>query len=235
MAQLPTRFQIGSWLESRRQHAESQQAAEKATAELPQLVEANQQARESEQQSAAELERLIDLDRAAHLRRNLRVGDPCPVCGEPLAKVGGAGSVGKEIKKAQREHEKQGVLAEKAATKLATAQSQVTRLQDRIEQLAPALRDAPEELAQTESLLNQAESKVNDARTASQESGKRLDQARLARNAAEVRSQTLNERLGEIVGLLVDLALPTIDRHDPAEGWRQLLSWRDDPTPAADQ
>ena len=226
MATLPTRHQMGTWLESRRQHIEALKSVEKAIAELPQLDEANQQATDSQKESAAELERLIDLDRAAHLRRNLSVGDPCPVCGEPLAKVAKAGAVGKEITKLEKQHEKHRATAEKAAARLASAQSQAARLQDRLDQLGAALRDAPEDLPQIESLLDQAEARVSDARKAGQELGKRLDQARVVRKAAEVRSQTLNQLLGEIVDSLKDHALPTIDRHDPVEGWRQLLSWR---------
>ena len=227
LAPLPSRPQMQAWLDARNQLGSALTEAEKSKAELPQLVAVNEEALGSQRKMAEELDRVIDLDRAAHLRRNLRVGDPCPVCGEPLAKVARAGTVGKEIEKAQKQLEKQKTEVVKTAAKLATAQSQATRLQDRLDQLGASLNGAPEDLTEAAALLDQAESRVNEARQQDRETGKRLDQARVARKGAEERSQKLNQLLGDTVGALIDLLPPSIDRHDPVEGWRQLLAWRD--------
>ncbi len=62
-------------------HAASAKSAAKTAAARASADEAVTQARDA-------LDRARSEDAAAHLRVGLKVGDPCPVCGEPIGKIG---------------------------------------------------------------------------------------------------------------------------------------------------
>lgn len=64
-----------------RDHAKREQEAAKAGT-------ARERAEAAVEEARADLDRARAEDAAAHLRASLQVGDPCPVCGEPIAKIG---------------------------------------------------------------------------------------------------------------------------------------------------
>ena len=108
---------------ARREHETHAAAAAKATA-----------ARDAAEREAAEAREALDAaraeDAAANLRASLKVGDPCPVCGEPITKLGkhaapNLARIESALQRAESKLSEARASAERAATTVAAAAARI--------------------------------------------------------------------------------------------------------------
>ena len=112
--------------------ARAKEAAKAATAR-DRAEDAATQARDALDRARAE-------DAAAHLRAGLKVGDPCPVCGEPIAKVGKHAAP--NLAKVEQALTKATIALTEARSTAETASAAVAAADARVEATASALAAA---------------------------------------------------------------------------------------------
>lgn len=225
----PARAQVQHWLRARsaRLTAESDKAAaSSAVSELAIQVTATEEQVTSAKSS---LEAVIDADRAAHLRRRLKPGDPCPVCGEPISKVPRAGGSGKEIGRAEKLLAASESAAMAARESLAKERHRLEGLEQRIVDLGRQLVEAA--AYQDLDVLSKTIEEHGAALVAGREKAEKATAAivRLEqdRERLAVRRGRVKESLEAAWAKATPLHPPLFDGAEPVAGWAALLEWRD--------
>jgi exonuclease SbcC len=179
-------------------------------------------------------------DRAAALRTHLALGEPCPVCTQPVGvlpavpaqpAVVAAEAAGKAARtaadKAQKMVEKRDRAVRDLDRTLAAATAQLDQLAARLAELDIRLRDAPgpeevrRELAAHAALaraLDEAAGAVRAAREAARRTVAGVD-------AAEERLRSAWRRFDTARDALAPFAPPPADRDELAGAWQTLAGW----------
>jgi exonuclease SbcC len=235
-ATLPAGDDLQRWVDARRsleatshQLAEAVHHLEASTAGAGQAAADLAAARES-------LAAAADADRAAHLRRGLRAGDPCPVCGQelagppPPAEASSLAEAEQRVAAAAQEHEH----ARQALTESTT---RVEVLRSRLAAIEGELTGSPgeEELAALQE-------QVATHRELLAAAGEDLNAGREVLEAAAVRLAAATDRANSLTASLVDtwsklaqagVDPPRIDFDQPVPGWLLLGEWKSAAGPRA--
>ncbi|MBA3362169.1 MAG: SMC family ATPase [Acidimicrobiia bacterium] len=231
----PARTQVARYLEAR-----SKEAA--TTVRITSLVNEVIQTKavavaEAEALALAEraLEAAINEDRAAHIRAGLKLGDLCPVCGEKITTLRASASGG-ILDTRSKEADKARARSNKAAATLQTFESELTREEDRLRDLAAEL----EGIDPADALASQLHA-IDDHKAGLDRARDRLANARSTAEFLDKKTVELNRRLEEVrEGLqavwhdLTPLGPPLLDLAQPVEAWDAILTWREMRLPALD-
>jgi DNA repair protein SbcC/Rad50 len=218
---------------------EAQAEHERAATALDEATGAMVLARDGVERARAGVDAATTKDRAATLRVHLRVGEPCPVCEQPVENLPGEhapelAAAKEALAAAQRRAEgaeRAAATQEKvvrqldrslvaARTQLDTATGQRDELQRRLAGSpgVKALRAALATLAQRQRAVEEAAATVRAER----------ERARRARTEAERAEQRIRAAWGDFDGVrdaVAPLGPPPAQREDLARAWQELAEW----------
>lgn len=206
-ASLPARADVGAWIRARDELIVVEAERNKSSDEVALLSD-----RVAE--TGRLFEEAVERDRASYLRRGLKPGDPCPVCGEPISRLPRA--------KAAGNLEKLGAAAAKAQATYDQARHRLEGLAIRIQELNKQLEAAVPDLDRVWEAIA-----AHDLAMAAGRS--RLDAAAggLAKHESDVaKLAERRERIAAAFQTAWSRAAP-LGPPFPDGGWQALLSWRD--------
>ncbi len=228
----PARTQIERFLQARADHSTLAENLPALSAELAQRQAVMVATTETLVAAERAHEDEINADRAAHIRAGLKVGDPCPVCGEKITKLarGKASSrlvtQTKALEKAKSAATAAEVHLKEFATQLALAEGRLGELEtelvdvDSVEVLSQQLKD----IADHEVALGAARARLAAAR---------VEVDRVGQEAVEMEARLgqVREALNSVWPQLSSLEPPLLDRAQPVEAWEEIIAWRDQRIP----
>lgn len=226
LAGQPSRGQLEVWIDAASKLDQTRADLEEAQRSLPELIADAEVASAEAVEAQADLARLIDADRAAHLRRNLAVGDTCPICGEEIKELGPPGKPGKDLAKAEKELAKTTGRYEKARRAAEEMRARISRDEGRVADLVATLTDSPPDRGQALNRLAATERQLEESRRQAAATETKLSAARQAWTDAGARREQLSSALDLVWDRIIELKPPRIDLGDPAQAWRSLLEWR---------
>jgi DNA repair protein SbcC/Rad50 len=172
---------------------------------------------------------------AAALAQELRIGENCPVCLQPVASLphhptpADLAEAKRAVGSAEQRWRREQAAHQKAASATAAASSAIEGTNKQMERSAATLAEAPSEADVATSL--EASIKAEETFSQAQEAA-RTRQAELS--AAETTRSSLNEEetqakaeLGRTRDSVVRLGAPPIEDTDLAAAWETLTSWAD--------
>ncbi|HKX75387.1 MAG TPA: SMC family ATPase [Acidimicrobiia bacterium] len=232
--ELPKRAQVKQWIDDRELEVKLEGERQPARVALEECTTRLQAAQAAVTEAEANLRAVQDADRAAHLRRSLKVGDPCPVCGQPLAELLSQEAPADLVRaeralEGARAGEAEARQLEAAASRrVDTLTVQLSDLERRLEGVGDtaSLLELSTRLEAFEVALAAARQRLADSRQASELAQRR--QAEIGHRQTKLASglQTAWTEL-----LQVGLSPPSIDFSTPVEGWRVLDDWRQQSLP----
>ena len=232
--ELPKRAQVKQWIDDRELEVKLEGERQPARVALEECTTRLQAAQAVVTEAEANLRAVQDADRAAHLRRSLKVGDPCPVCGQPLAELLSQEAPADLVRaeralEGARAGEAEARQLEAAASRrVDTLTVQLSDLERRLEGVGDtaSLLELSTRLEAFEVALAAARQRLADSRQASELAQRR--QAEIGHRQTKLASglQTAWTEL-----LQVGLSPPSIDFSTPVEGWRVLDDWRQQSLP----
>ncbi|HKZ18722.1 MAG TPA: SMC family ATPase [Acidimicrobiia bacterium] len=223
---LPARSQVERFIKARNELAVVVEQRVEFEASLAEQTTTAAQLRD-------EFETQVAADRAAHLRLGLKVGDPCPVCGErikELAPSTKAGAHAKQIEKARK-------LVDEASSALSDLQGKLAEATTRQRALESELEGAAmvSELSEQLQAIASHEEALRSARARLAAAQAQIEQLRKGREQLDAKSVKLRTELGERVSKLAYLEPPLLDLGQPTAAWEVLLAWRDQRLPQVDK
>jgi exonuclease SbcC len=223
---LPARSQVERFIKARNELA---LVAEKRVGFEAALAEHTTTANQARDEFEAE----VVADRAAHLRLGLKVGDPCPVCGEKIQKLAAsakASARAKQIENARR-------LADRASKALSALEGKLHEATTRQGALESELEGAGKasELSEQLRAIAAHEEALGSARARMAVAQAENERLRKAREQLDTKTVKLRNELGERVSKLASLEPPLLDLGQPTAAWEVLLAWRDQMLPAVDE
>lgn len=171
--------------------------------------------------------------RAAALAADLRPGQPCPVCHQPVSTVphhdvpadlraarAALTAAKAAAREARAEHESAGTRATSVRTEVSVAERQLTELVD-------DLRDAPaaDEVTSMVARREAADTEVERARVAARAARAAAEQARRTRDDLRAEERDAWSTLRASRDRFVALGAPAVDSADLVEAWQVLWSW----------
>ncbi|HSL27184.1 MAG TPA: SMC family ATPase, partial [Acidimicrobiia bacterium] len=228
-AALPAKTQITAWVEAHHAlgsaRAELERAAPVAVEMRERLLTATTALAEAREAFGA----AADADRAAHLRLGLKVGGPCPVCGQAITTIPGAApETAAEEAQATLTRAEQ----DEAEARVARAQADnlVQRLQDRIADLTSQLDQvaALDELAALAGRVEAHEKSSTEAQAALAAARERLEEIAKSRQMTVARESAIRGKLQAAWSRVAQAGLepPPLELEDVFRSWRQLEEWR---------
>ena len=230
----PSRNQIDRWIALRMSVTSGQQELDPAVAAASAAAKAWKEASAAVTARRIDVSAAADGDRAAHLRRGLKLGDPCPICGQAIteipelldaATVQNAEASLAKAEKAEQKHRKS----------YDEAETLVQRLRDRIADHLQQLQGVPEldELSVLLGLVDGHEKQ--GAALAAQIAAHRrvLDRVQEQRKKTVDREAAIKSGLGTAWHKVAQTGLepPQFDPADAFRSWRELSEWRTDTEP----
>lgn len=233
-ATLPPRLQIQTWIEARHAVTAAQAELDPATrkASAAGLAWKESVAAVSSARDAVKL--AADGDRAAHLRRGLKLGDLCPICGQQITELPEARGVG-TVKKAEAALAKVENEEQKLRKSHDESENMVRRLHDRIADLTHRLESVPELdvlVALTERVEDHEKALASTAAEIAAFK-RRLDQIQERRKKTVDREAAIRSGLQTAWSKVVQAGLepPAFELDDAFRSWRELDEWRTDNEP----
>jgi exonuclease SbcC len=228
-AALPAKTQITAWVEAHHAlgsaRAELERAAPVAVEMRERLLTASTALAEAREAFGA----AADADRAAHLRLGLKVGDPCPVCGQAIATIPGAAPE-TAAEEAQATLTRAELREAEARVAQAQADNLVQRLQDRIADLTSQLDQvaALDELAALAGTVEAHEKSSTEAQAALAAARERLEEIAKSRQMTVARESAIRGKLQAAWSRVAQAGLepPPLELEDVFRSWRQLEEWR---------
>jgi DNA repair protein SbcC/Rad50 len=231
---LPSRTQIEAWIALRTSLHKAQQELDPAVIAASSAAKASKDANAAVAARRLEVSAAADGDRAAHLRRGLKLGDPCPICGQTITEV-------PEIQDAGTVQNAEAALAkaEKAEQKHRKshddAENLVIRLRDRIADHLQQLEGVPEldELAVVLGVVEDHEKQVAALATQIAAHRRVLDRVQEQRKKTVDREAAIKSGLATAWHKVAQTGLepPPFDPTDAFRSWRELAEWRVDTEP----
>ena len=170
---------------------------------------------------------------AAALAQELRVGEDCPVCLQPVASLphhpapADLAEASKTVDAADERLRREQAAHQEADRAAITANNSVENTQKQVEKLSATLTGAPSEadvVASLEAIIKAAEALIQAQREAR---ARRTAVAAAEQNRSSLRDQERQAwaELGNARDSVVQLGAPTIDDTDLAAAWETLTSW----------
>lgn len=212
---------------------EAEGAAEASGVQASADGEALESARRNLEAARHALDELNRLHAAHALAATLVVGEPCPVCRQPVgdlppreapAALAGAEKSVRAARAAEREAE---TAAGESRRRMATDQARVEDLTGRVAGLEKELTGAPnlEEAQSTRAAVGLAEAARDDAERAARQAAAAAEEARKRLDELEGRVAQARRDFDQIRDAIADLGPPVPERLDLAEDWTQLSAW----------
>ncbi|TDE56684.1 SMC family ATPase [Nonomuraea mesophila] len=227
-------------LDARERHA-AQAARARAEAvaaaePLPGLAAEREAAEQALAAAEAQRERLRDAHAAAHLAPRLAMGEPCPVCRQPVAELPRHEQPA-DMRTADRALAAARDRAERARSAHARAEASASMLAGQADRLESELAALPEpgdraELEGRLAAIAKAEEVAAQARTTFRAARGRLDRARTETERIERQAESAWRTLESARDRLLvsgghDDPPPPLTRDDLHRAWTDLLAWRD--------
>ena len=203
----PARAEVRAWIRARNDLAAIDTERAKAAGEIESLAAGATEARQL-------FEKAIETDRAVYLRQGLQLGDPCPVCGEPISRLPPAKSAG-NLKKLE-------AAALKAQATYDEMRHRLEGLDLRSGELEKQLVGAATDLDRLLVAIEQHDQAVDAARARIEEAGKRL--AGYEKELAQLAER--QQRVAAAFKSAWSKAAP-LNPPFPDGGWQALIDWRD--------
>jgi exonuclease SbcC len=175
------------------------------------------------------VERAMDQNRAAHLRRSLEQGHRCPVCDQPVVALPAA-LVESRVDKARSAMEAAEKEYESFARAGVEAESVVLRLDERLEGLRKQTAESPpeEDLAATARRIAEADEHLQQARKDDETNKRKVLETEQARKRLADRERDAMRELQSARDRLAGLEPPPLTFDDPAIDWKTLIAWAAD-------
>jgi exonuclease SbcC len=175
------------------------------------------------------VERAMDQNRAAHLRRSLEQGHRCPVCDQPVVALPAA-LVESRVDKARSAMEAAEKEYESFARAGVEAESVVLRLDERLEGLRKQTAESPpeEDLAATARRIAEADEHLQQARKDDETNKRKVLETEQARKRLADRERDAMRELQNARDRLAGLEPPPLTFDDPAIDWKTLIAWAAD-------
>jgi exonuclease SbcC len=227
-ASLPGRPQLAHWLQARQAFAALEKEVAPSAKAAAEAFDALTNASAAVAAARDAIAAAADADRASHLRRGLKVGDPCPVCGQTITKLSkskAAATIDKAEAALRRAEEQE----QKKRRSHAEADNHALGTNARLAELSTQLHSAPSPDELT-ALAERVES--HDRGLASSKGAVAFAQQRVE-NVEKTRKK-MNEREGAIRSDLqtawskliqADLEPPAPGFEDPFGSWKTLVEW----------
>ncbi|MGH8925367.1 MAG: AAA family ATPase [Acidimicrobiia bacterium] len=206
-AAFPARADVQAWIRARSELVLVEQERDTAAAAIASLSAQAVEARRL-------FEVAVETDRAAHLRRGLKPGDPCPVCGETITRLPRARAAG-YLEKLDAAASKAQATYDEQRHRLQGLELRAGELNKKLEGVAPDLDHVWESLAQHDAALAAVRTRVGTAVEQLAQHEKRL-----------VKLAERRERVAEAFQAAWSRAAP-LQPPFPDGGWPELLAWRD--------
>lgn len=232
LAALPSRSDLEVWAMAATERGQAIGRRKDLEDELSVAEETVAVAVAAEAEAEAELIRRRDADLAAHLRRGLTPGDECPVCGQVVTEVPPVGNAA-GLEEAERAVDEARATRRVAEERRAAISAKLTEVVDQVERLDAVLAEAPaaEEVEARLVQVGEAEKELEAAKKDREAARQAHAVATRGLEALEEDAKRLATQLMKARDVVAALDPPAIDPADPTEGWRRLLSWRDQVAP----
>ena len=187
-------------------------------------------------QATAALAAAEQAHRAAVLAADLRPGQPCPVCRQPVTAVphhdvpADLGAARAAVQRARAGESRLRAELAGAGKGAAAARTAVTELDERIAEVTRALADAPpaDEVEAALAARQAADVELQRARVAARAGRDAVEDAVRDRESSRAAEQRAWAALSAARDGLVALQAPAVDGTDLAAAWRALLEWAAD-------
>jgi exonuclease SbcC len=233
-ATLPSRSQMQTWVEARKSLTATTAGLAPATSDASAAELAWKEAAAALASARDVVKLVADADRAAHLRRGLKVGDTCPICGQPITELAKAHGIG-TVKKAEAALSKSEKDEQKLRTSHHESENLVRRLRDRIADLTHQLEGVPDsdELIALAKRVEVHETALVSTAAELAAGKRRLDQIQERRRKTVEREAAIKSGLRTAWSKVAQagLELPEFEQDDPFRSWRELEEWRIDTEP----
>lgn len=228
-ATLPPRTQIQTWVEARNSLTAAESALAPATSDASAAEFAWKEAATAVASARDAVNVAADADRAAHLRRGLKVGEACPICGQPITELVKVHGIGK-VKRAEAALSKIEKEEQKLLKSHHESENLLRRLRDRIADLTHQLEVAPDsdDLAALSKRVEGHEADLANIAAEITASKSRLDQIRERRKKTVEQEAEVKSGLRTAWSKVAQAGLepPEFQQDDPFRSWRELEEWR---------
>jgi exonuclease SbcC len=232
---LPQSSQLRRWLEDHEALTQEKMSRDASVALASGADDSWNTAAEVVMAARTALETAIDADRAAHLRRDLKKGDPCPVCGQPVTTVPRK-AAGASIEKAKQVLARAEKDEERRRADRLEAQAALRRHEDRISDLDERLAgvSGPASLQVNLDEVVALEAQVEALMTSMEADEERLTRSRAQREQLTSREAEVRSGARQAWARAVQAGLdpPPIESEDAFEAWRALISWKEEAEPS---
>ena len=230
----PSRNQIDAWIALRTSVTRAQQDLDPAVTGASAAAKAWKEANAAVSARRIDVSNAADGDRAAHLRRGLKLGDPCPICGQPITEIPETHDAG-TVQNAEASLARAEKIEQKHRKSYDEAETLAQRLRGRIADHLQQLQGVPEldELSALLSVVDDHEKQVAGlaARIAAQK--RVLDRVQEQRKKTVDREAAIKSGLGTAWHKVAQAGLepPQFDPADAFLSWRELSEWRTETEP----
>ena len=226
LANLPTSKLLSQWSTTWTELRGTQEQMVVANAAV---IEARARVTEAGQVHLAARQALVeatDQNRAAHLRRSLEAGHRCPVCDQTVATLPRPLAEPK-VEKARSAMEKAEKEVEKLTRASSTAESDLLRLEVRLEGLRKQTAESPPEteLPAIAQQVAAADHQLRQARKDDEAIKRRHEDVEQGRKRLADRERDAMRDLQNARDLLASLEPPKLSFEDPATDWKTLIAW----------
>lgn len=233
-AALPSRTQLQTWVEARNSLTATTAGLAPATSNASVAELAWKEAATAVGSARDAVNLAADADRAAHLRRGLKVGDACPICGQPITELAKAHAIG-TVKKAEAALSKIEKDEQKLRTSHHESENLVRRLRDRIADLTHQLEGVPDsdELVALAKRVESHETALASTAAEIAACKRRLHQIQERRRKTVEREAAIKSGFRTAWSKVAQAGLepPEFEQDDPFRSWRELEEWRIDAEP----
>ena len=228
-SKFPAPAQLQQWIGARLAEAAATSELDPALA----LVESDQEALAAASallnEARQKLAEAADADRATHLRRGLAIGDPCPICGQPLAEFPLPDDSG-DLELAEQQVRSAEITEAKLRKSLAESSSRADKLSARLGELRRQLEGAADlsELEATSQAVATHLEVSAQARNRLAAAKSRHEETQTALRLLREKEARLRSHLQAAWSQLAQAGLdPTpLDFENAVAAWRQLREWQ---------
>ncbi|HUO46999.1 MAG TPA: SMC family ATPase [Acidimicrobiia bacterium] len=228
-SKFPASAQLQHWMVARQAEAAATIELHPALAQVEKDKESLAVASAAQSEARQRLAEAADADRATHLRRGLKLGDPCPVCGQPLVELPPAADSG-DLELAEGQLRSAEATEARVRKSLAESSSRADKLGARLGELGRQLEGVAElqeleaisrAVAAHQDATAQARDRLAAARSGYEESYMELKL--LGEKVARLRSN-LQAAWSQLAQAGLDPA--PLDFENAVTAWRQLGAWQ---------